>query len=227
MEEVLTYTDAARELEVARPTISKWVREGKLTQGVRLGKAKTVTSESVEKLKGDGVFLQGVRIAQKGQMKLTEGTIKKNSEELGKEILHRLSVLEITISDIKEMLRNNTQQTEQTNQDIRQTTKDKDESRDIDFTDPKKVATTLKENFEKDQLRIIVSLLRETLGPAEKKKKLQAKKSFSQLKRNKKSEAKPKRNKKPATQPFAANFTAEPPETLSKGAQKEVKVKAL
>ena len=78
--EILTFSETASHFEVSLATISRWVKEGKLVEGAKAGKSKTVTQNSIEALSNDEAFQIGLKAIKKKQATIHKLTTGKEEE---------------------------------------------------------------------------------------------------------------------------------------------------
>lgn len=108
---ILTFADASNIFGVSSATISRWVKDGKLTQGPKAGKQKTVTQESVDTLAADSAFQIGRESAKNNNSKRIIAQIYAKKEEL-EDVKQRLEKLENLIEGVVVELRKVTQNNE-------------------------------------------------------------------------------------------------------------------
>lgn len=108
--EDITLKEASEQLQVSRVTLLKWIEKGILKEGVKRGKAKTVTIKSVNEKLNDESFMSGLRISQKNRRSAPKDS-QKNREELKAKIdelekkVSSVDVLEKTIRNIEKRLK--------------------------------------------------------------------------------------------------------------------------
>lgn len=84
--EILTFTETAEKFGVSLATISRWVKAGKLEEGPKAGKIKTVSKKSVEFLSSDQAFQIGLESLKRRPARIKvveeENELKRRIEEL-------------------------------------------------------------------------------------------------------------------------------------------------
>lgn len=94
--EIVTFSQAANVFGVSSATISRWVKDGKLEEGPKAGKQKTVTQESADALAKNSAFQIGRETTKR---KITK--INEKKEEM-KELKKRIERLETLVENLSE-----------------------------------------------------------------------------------------------------------------------------
>lgn len=97
--EIITFSRAADAFGVSSATISRWVKEGKLKEGPKAGKQKTVTQKSTDALAKNSAFQMG---RESTKHKITQLNAKK--EEM-KDLKQRIENLENLVENISEEIK--------------------------------------------------------------------------------------------------------------------------
>lgn len=100
--DILTFSDVAAHFEVSLATISRWAKEGKLVEGPKAGKFKTVTKKSVDILSTDKAFQIGHASLKKKQATLHRISGEKDSEL--ENLKKKMEVIENTVVELSENL---------------------------------------------------------------------------------------------------------------------------
>ena len=78
--EILTFSEVANYFGVSQASISRWVKAGKLEEGPKAGKIKTVTKKSVDFLSSDKAFQIGLESIKKSHKKTRKEKSKTTNE---------------------------------------------------------------------------------------------------------------------------------------------------
>lgn len=128
--EILTFSSVADRFGVSSATISRWVKDGKLKQGPKAGKQKTVTQESVDALASNSAFQIGRESAKSNSNKRIVAQIYTKKEEV-EELKQRIEKLEELIKSLAEdvkKLRNITQKHEKESNNARNITQNNEKN---------------------------------------------------------------------------------------------------
>jgi len=105
---IMTFSDAAGLFGVSQATISRWVKDGKLKEGTKAGKQKTVTQESTDALLSDTAFQMGQEATKKQleeKRKVTQMYAKQQEIEVLKQKVTNLENLIVNLSEALEQNR--------------------------------------------------------------------------------------------------------------------------
>lgn len=97
---IVSRKEVAQHFGVSVSTVRSWIKKGQLKEGQRVGKEKTICSDSFEALKKDELFIQGLRKNQEStavnlssRLSQLEALVKKQ-DEIITHLKERVSLLE-------------------------------------------------------------------------------------------------------------------------------------
>ena len=82
--EYITFREAADKFGVSISTISRWVKSGILSEGPKVGKAKTVSEELVKQKLNDSLFMKSIEVSRKKEVDLSD--IEKRIERIEEKV---------------------------------------------------------------------------------------------------------------------------------------------